>query len=202
MKVFPNSLLFIFLCLLLTTVSCKKNDDDSQKPGSFRKDIFNCVVNGSSWDPAKSESGYTKAYIIDAVTTSGKPEYFVTLIAGSHKKNIVIHLSGVKGTGTYFINQDVPPNVLDIFVYTMFQTSFAWYEEWWKDELLYKWSTPYLTSAQNDGQVSITEFNMEPAPVAGTYHGFIAGTFWLSASHNGNEIADLKDGKFKIEYWK
>jgi hypothetical protein len=50
--------------------------------------------------------------------------------------------------------------------------------------------------------VNITKFIIEPALQAGTFHGVVAGTFWLSASHSPNEIVNIEDGKFEIEFWK
>jgi hypothetical protein len=195
----------ILLCLSFGLSSilpgCKKPTTEEETK-NYRKDVFNCLINETRWNPAHMDEGYVKAYIINS-DASG---YYVTLDAGSNKKTMAIHLAGIKLTKsptTYTINQNVPQNVLDIFVYTMYPDNFGYVDDLRIDSNNFKWHKCFLTSAEKTGEVTITKFTMEPAPQAGTYHGVIAGIFHFNTLHKEtNETIAIRDGNFEVEYWK
>ena len=205
MRVILKKILVLSIGSFLATSSCKKSGiDKDPESRNFRKDIFNCLINETRWDPAKSDSGYVRAYIIN----SSADEYFITLDAGGPQNNtIVVHVAGVKfakGPVTYPINQNVPQNVLDFFVHTMYPVNFGLFNDGWinsnNNSPMHKL---YFTSAEHTGEVTITKFTMEPAPMAGTFRGIIAGSFYFKALHsNTNESVNVRDGNFEIEYWK
>ena len=210
MKTITKPLLFAGLWSVLVVASCKKdNTNDVPPPQTFKnKNTFNCLINGKAWKPDASNSGYISAYIINSGEgyNKDKQNYFATIDARSENKSMVLHLSGVKGPGIYPICQNVPKNVIDIFVYTMNPVGFGWYYEYWKNELNnIALSKSYLTSSENTGQVVITKFIIEPAPLAGTFHGIIAGTFQFKASFlnsgNVNETVNIQEGNFEVEFW-
>ena len=204
MSVISKKFLGISIGALSIISSCRKSGVcEYPETRNFRKDIFNCLINETRWDPAKS-AGYVKAYIIN----SSADEYFITLDAGGPQNNTIeIHVAGVKfakGPVTYPINQNVPQNVLDYFVDTMYPVNFGLFNDGWinsnNNSPMHKL---YFTSAEHIGQVTITKFTMEPAPMAGTFRGIIAGSFYFKALHsNTNETVNVRDGNFEIEYWK
>jgi len=203
MKIVSKHFLGISICILTILSGCSKAVT-YEDPVNYRKDVFNCLVNGTRWDPARSPDGFAKAYIIN----SGNDEFFVTLDAGGPGHNYVsVHITGVrfaKGPVTYLINQDVPQNVLDYFVATVYPVNFGMFDDGWinsnNNSPMHKL---HFTSAENTGEVIITKFTMEPAPMPGTFRGTIAGSFYFKALHpDTNETVNISDGNFEIEYWK
>jgi len=178
MKSLTKIFLFIPLCFLLLSNSCKKTGINSLPPATQTgANTFGCLVNGKAWIPTGGGvgSGINPTSGGFYVTPDGKINIYIK--AYSYNDYIDIYLKQITHPGTYYLNKNtgVSPN----FVYP---ESYGAY-------FINSASDYFVTDTAHTGIVRIT--------YADTINTIASGTFEMKLYRkNTNEVINITDGRF------
>jgi len=177
MKSLTKIFLFIPLCFLLLSNSCKKTGINSLPPATQTgANTFGCLVDGKVWIPTGGGVGSGVNPTRGGFFRDANGKLNIYIAANSYNDNIDIYLKYITTVGTYYLNYNtgVKPNII-------FPESYGAYFVNGQDY--------YVTTTTHTGKVNIT--------YADSIQGIVSGTFemYLFQQSTG-KIKHMTDGRF------
>lgn len=180
MKTLTHFITLIFVFFLLTSSSCKK-EDDLTKPTQEGKNTFSCKINGQVYIPngggLLSPVKAISASVVRKNNGTNELSIFTTKSESELLEKIYINIGDISTTGTYNMGID---NTKYCEYYKRISTSTTLDEK------------QYSTRNNNNGSVNITRYDLT--------NGIVSGTFSFKATNdkNVNDIVTVTDGRFDV----
>ena len=193
-----SQLLFLSLCLQLF-IACTNEDnrgsicqDNLPAITTTGANTFGCCINGNLLIPRDgtgtfggNDSGF-KTWG-DPTGNSQYSEIDIKDYKSTRTASIFIHIQGLhqNGIGQYIINQSNGYTSIDGFFHTYIHCKVF-------DEKTNSYQ--YYRSTENSGIINITNYNLPNRKVSGMFNCIVKN------SSNPNDIIEIKDGRFDINW--
>jgi hypothetical protein len=174
-----NKLSFLIIGLLLSIISCKKEDAGLTKATQSGANTFSCKVDGKNFFPKQDLFG-PKPLVVYTGKFQGNTSLYLSAHQYDHRlRDISFHVNDFKGVGVYYFKE--PVKTVNSYGYTILNLP----------DVYVQLGLAYPESGEryaNDGQITITRYDS----------GIVSGTFEFTFL-NGSELIKVTYGRFDLK---